>query len=65
MGESRPFKVYFKIKWIYNSYHLNFILKGEIGQQGSPGPTLLVQPPDFSLYKGEKVIPCLCVTLVK
>ena len=35
---------------------LIFFLKGEVGQQGSPGPTLLVQPPDSGLYKGEKVI---------
>lgn len=42
-----------------------FFLKGEVGQQGSPGPTLLVQPPDSGLYKGEKVILNPYVTLVK
>lgn len=43
----------------------SFFFKGEVGQQGSPGPTLLVQPPDFCLYKGEKVIPNPYVALIK
>lgn len=33
------------------------MLKGEVGQRGPPGPTLFVQPPDLTLYKGEKVSP--------
>lgn len=32
-------------------------LKGEVGRHGPPGPTLFIQPPDLSLYKGEKVSP--------
>lgn len=31
--------------------------KGEVGQHGPLGPTLLVQPPDLGVYKGEKVRP--------
>lgn len=65
MDESLHFKFYFKIKFIQNSYYLDFLLKGEVGQQGPPGPTLLIQPPDSSLYKGEKVIPKPCATVVK